>query len=98
MENKKKLLKELIDRNEELKPIVFKSFKTEEELNSYSSKIEDEIEEYYTNLDKIELLERELMTPEEWEKEDALLLMMKKKREGKLWKNPFPPQKKSDKE
>jgi hypothetical protein len=80
----KKSLKELIERNQKLKPIVFKSFKTKEELNRYSSTIEREINEYYSNLEKIEELERELMTPEEQKKEDELLRLMKKKRQGEL--------------
>lgn len=84
MENNKQLLEKLQKRNEELKPIVFKSFETEKELDNYSKKIQKEIDEYYGNQEKIEKLEWELMTPEERKKEEEVMEKMKLKREGKL--------------
>lgn len=83
MENKQKL-ENLIKRNEELRPIVFKSFKAEKELDNYSKKIQKEVDEYYYNQDQIEQLKWELMTPEEQKAEKELIKKMKLKREGKL--------------
>ena len=40
MENKKDKLNELLKRNEELKPKVFVSFKTDRELDNHRKKIE----------------------------------------------------------
>lgn len=84
MENKNLLLEKLILRNKELKPIVFKSFKTEKELDNYTKKNQEKIDEYYDNQEKIEILEWELMTPEEKKAEQELLEKMKLKRDGKL--------------
>ncbi|MDV3498758.1 hypothetical protein CMU88_00230 [Elizabethkingia anophelis] len=81
MENKKELLKKLIKRNEELKPLVFKSFKTEKELDNYSKNIQKEIDEYYDNQDQIRQLEYELKTPEEKKEYDEYLRKLKS--EGK---------------
>ncbi|WP_278555282.1 hypothetical protein [Elizabethkingia bruuniana] len=83
MENKKELLKKLIKRNEELKPLVFKSFKTEKELDNYSKNIQKEIDEYYDNQDQIRQLEYELKTPEEKKEYDEYLRQLKLKSEGK---------------
>lgn len=83
MENKQKL-ENLIKRNEELRPIVFKSFKAEKELDNYSKKIQKEVDEYYYNQDQIEQLKWELMIPEEQKAEKELIKKMKLKREGKL--------------
>ncbi|HFK5508307.1 hypothetical protein [Elizabethkingia anophelis] len=83
MENKKELLKKLIKRNEELKPLVFKSFKTEKELDNYSKNIQKEIDEYYDNQDQIRQLEYELKTPEEKKEYDEYLRKLKLKSEGK---------------
>lgn len=85
MENNKKRLGELKIRNEELKPIVFVSFNTEKELLAYRKKIAKERDEYFSNLEKIQQLEWELMTPEERVKEEETLRLMKLKREGKMW-------------
>ena len=84
MENKNLLLEKLILRNKELRPIVFKSFKTEKELDNYTKKNQEKIDEYYDNQEKIEILEWELMTPEEKKAEQELLEKMKLKRDGKL--------------
>ena len=84
MDNKKEELQRLIKRNKELKPIVFKSFKTEKELDRYSKSIQKEIDEYYDNQEQIQQLKWELMTPEEREKREEHLKLMKLKREGKL--------------
>ena len=79
MENKKELLKKYTKRNEELRPIVFKSFKTEKELDNYSKNIQKEINEYYYNQEKIEQLEWELMTPEERKAEEELIEKIKRR-------------------
>ena len=84
MENKKDKLNELLKRNEELKPKVFVSFKTDRELDNHRKKIEKERLEYYDNLNQIEQLKWELMTPDEQKAEQELLEKMKLKREGKL--------------
>ncbi|HIC8756914.1 TPA: hypothetical protein ACW72O_002705, partial [Elizabethkingia anophelis] len=69
--------------NEELKPLVFKSFKTEKELDNYSKNIQKEIDEYYDNQDQIRQLEYELKTPEEKKEYDEYLRKLKLKSEGK---------------
>lgn len=84
MENNKKRLEELKIRNEVLKPIVFVSFNTEKELLAYRKKITKERDEYYDNLEQIQQLEWELLTPEEQEREKEVLRLMKEKREGKM--------------
>ncbi len=85
--NKQKELQKLQKRNEELKPIVFKSFKTEKELDNYSKKIYTEIDEYYDNQEQIQQLEWELMTPEEQEEQRKLEHFLKLKAKG----DPFDP-------
>jgi hypothetical protein len=57
MKNKQEELKCLIERNEELKPIVFVSFKTDKELDLYRKKIHRERIEYFDNIEKIRQLE-----------------------------------------
>lgn len=84
MENKRQQLEQLKKRNEELKPIVFKSFKTEKELDKYSKNIQKEIDEYYDNQEQIQQLEYELMTPKEREEYDEYRRLSKLKAEGRL--------------
>ncbi len=84
MKDSKELLEELKKRNSELKPIVFVSFNTEEELLAYRKKISKERDEYYDNQEKIEQLEWELKTLEEKEKFLEEVRTSKLKREGKL--------------
>jgi len=88
MENKKQLLEKLLKRNEELMPIVFKSFKTEKELDNYSKKNQKEVDEYYDNLEKIEKLEWELMTPEEQKRQKKTERFLELKVKGE----PFDPE------
>ncbi len=87
MENKKQLLERLKKRNEELKPIVFKSFKTEKELLNHRKKITKKRDEYYDNQEQIQQLEWELMTPEEQEEQRKLEHFLKLKAKG----DPFDP-------
>ena len=61
---------QLIKRNEELKPKIFKEFKTSKELDLYRNKNLDIFEEYNTNQTEIENLKYELLSPEEKEKYD----------------------------
>jgi hypothetical protein len=63
--NIKEKLDQLVKRNNELHPIIFVGFKTDEELDEYRKTIKVEREEYYGNLPKIKKLKWELMTPEE---------------------------------
>lgn len=84
MENKKQLLEKLRKRNEELKLIVFVGFNTEKELLNYRKKIQKERDEYFNNLEQIQQLEHELMTPEERAREEEVIRLMKLKREGKM--------------
>lgn len=84
MKNKEQLLRKLIKRNEELKPIVFKGAKNDTELDRYIKGIQKEFDEYYDNQEKIEHLEWELMTPEEQKTEKESIEKMKLKRDGKL--------------
>ncbi|MCL1667212.1 hypothetical protein M2T82_03960 [Elizabethkingia ursingii] len=83
MENKEQLLKKLIKRNEELKPIVFVSFSTEKELLDYRKKIAKERDEYFDNQEQIRKLTYELKTPEEKKEYDEYLRKLKLKSEGK---------------
>lgn len=62
---KREQLDQLVKRNNELHPIIFVGFKTDEELDEYIKTIKVEREEYYGNLPKIKKLKWELMTPEE---------------------------------
>lgn len=62
---KKEQLEQLEQRNNELRPIIFVSFKTSEELDEHGKTIEAEREEYYGNLPIIKKLKWELMTPDE---------------------------------
>ena len=64
-------IKKLKKRNEELNPIVFKGFKPfSGELEKYKKKNIDVFEEYHNNQKEIELLEYELMSPEEQKRYD----------------------------
>ncbi|MCS4237454.1 DNA-directed RNA polymerase subunit H (RpoH/RPB5) [Myroides gitamensis] len=84
MENNKKRLEELKIRNEELKPKIFKDYKTVKELDTYRGDNLEIFQEYNDNQEKIRLLEWDLMTPEEQEREKEVLRLMKEKREGKM--------------
>lgn len=83
MENKKDKMEKLIKRNEELKPKIFKEFKTSKELDLYRNKNLDIFEEYNTNQTEIENLKYELLSPEEKEKYDEYRRLSKLKAEGK---------------
>jgi hypothetical protein len=83
MEDKKQLLENLKKRNDELHPIVFKSFDTEQQLDKYSKGIQKEIDEYYDNQEKINQLKYELMSPKEREEYDEYMRKLKLKAEGK---------------
>lgn len=84
MEDKKEKLQRLIKRNSELKPIVTQGFKTDKELDNFEKKNKIIFDEYYDNLDEIEKLEYELMTPKEREEYDEYRRLSKLKAEGKL--------------
>lgn len=62
---KREQLDQLVKRNNELHPIIFVGFKTDEELDEYRKTIKVEREEYYGNLPKIKKIKWKLMTPEE---------------------------------
>lgn len=83
MEKKEKLIK-LEERNAKLRLIVFKPFDTDTELDAHNKANEKFIDEYYDNQKEIEKLEWELMTPEEREKEEETIRLMKLKRDGGL--------------
>jgi hypothetical protein len=82
MENKKERLKHLIKRNSELKPITTQSFKTDKELDSFEKKNKMIFDEYYDNMDEIEKLEYELMTPKEKERYDKGMRFLELKAKG----------------
>ena len=82
MENKKIELENLLNRNKELKPIIFVGFKTDEELDNYRKKIHNERVEYYDNIKKIEELEWELMTPEERARKLEVAIKIRAKTSG----------------
>jgi len=81
---KKEKLEQLKKRNEELKLIVFKSFKTDKELDKYEKENQKNFDEYFDNYKQIETLKWELMPQEERAKEEEIIKKMKLKREGKL--------------
>lgn len=84
MDIKRKQLERLKKRNEELKPKIFKDYKTVKELDTYRGNNLEIFQEYNDNQEKIRLLEWELLTPEEQEREKEVLRLMKEKREGKM--------------
>ncbi|PWN62541.1 hypothetical protein [Chryseobacterium viscerum] len=62
---KQELLNKKISRAEELRPIILKGFKTEQELEQYHSENAHLYEEYRKLSQEIRTLKLELMTPEE---------------------------------
>ena len=84
--NKKEILQQLEQRNEELYPIVFVGFKTSEELQKHRETIPTEINEYFDNQKKIKTLKWDLMTPEEQAKRLELerKIIAKKRKKGRL--------------
>lgn len=78
------MLDSLTKRNKELKPIVFKSFKTDKELDRYEKKHQKLFDEYFDNKNKIDEFEWELMTPEERAIEEEQMKLYKLKQDGKL--------------
>lgn len=56
-------LKVLTERNEFLKPIAFKVFKTDKELDLYEKKNKKLFDDYYDNQEKIDAIKWDLMTP-----------------------------------
>jgi hypothetical protein len=82
MSNLQNKLNSLIKRNNDLKPLIFKSFETTEELNLYiDSKIQI-FNEYKENQLKIEQLELELMTPEERKRHEKQMRFLALKAKG----------------
>jgi len=81
---KKEKIEQLKKRNEELKLIVFKSFKTDKELDKYEKENQKDFDEYFDNYKQIETHKWELMPQEERAKEEEIIKKMKLKREGKL--------------
>ena len=78
----KKQLQKLLSRNKILKPIVFVGFNTEKELMAHRNKISKERDEYYNNLEKIQQLEWELMSPEEQERQKKIDKFLELKSKG----------------
>lgn len=77
-------LKVLTDRNEFLKPIVFKVFKTDKELDLYEKKNKKLFDEYYDNQEKIDKIKWDLMTPKQQAEHEEKIKLYKLKREGNL--------------
>ncbi|WP_452602940.1 hypothetical protein [Pontimicrobium sp. MEBiC06410] len=71
-------------RIEELKPIISKGFKTDEELDLYVNENNLLFDEYYDLHEQIKTIEWDLMTPEEQSKKEEQRRLSKLKREGKL--------------
>jgi predicted DNA-binding ArsR family transcriptional regulator len=84
MNNQNEQLHRLQKRLEEIEPILSKTFNTDKELNAYLEKNKSLYEEGKSLYEQIQQLEWELMTPEEREKREEHLKLMKLKREGKL--------------
>jgi len=77
-------LKVLTERNEFLKPIVFKVFKTDKELDLYEKKNIKLFDEYYDNQAKIDKIKWDLMTPEHQTEHEEKIKLSKRKREVNL--------------
>lgn len=82
--NKQEKLSQLKQRNEELEPIVFKSFKSDEDLDAYEKANQKFFDEYYDNKEAIEGLVWELKTPEEKKEYTEQMRLLKLKAEGKF--------------
>ena len=82
--NKKLKLEQINNRIQELKQIISKSFKTDEELDNYIIEYQNEFDEYYSLRKEKEALEWELKTPDEKKQHEELIKKMKLKRQGKL--------------
>lgn len=74
----------LIDRNEFLKPIVFKVFKNDKELDLYEQSNKNLFDEYYDNQEKIDAIKWDLMTPEQQAEYKAGIELFKLKRGSNL--------------
>jgi hypothetical protein len=74
----------LIDRNDFLKPIVFKVFKNDKELDLYEQSNKNLFDEYYDNQEKIDTIKWDLMTPEQQTEYKAGIELFKLKRGGNL--------------
>ncbi|HEX8574727.1 MAG TPA: hypothetical protein VF677_00380 [Flavobacterium sp.] len=83
MEDKKQKLDALIKKNEELRPIVFKSFKTDQELDNYEKLNQKAFNQYFDNQKKIQELKLELMTPQDRAEYEENMRLLKLKAEGK---------------
>jgi hypothetical protein len=82
MSSKNEKLIKLVKRNESLKAIIFKEFESEEEHNNYRKSITNEREEYFNNMEEIEQLELELMTPEERKRHEKQMRFLALKAKG----------------
>ena len=83
MEDRKQKLDALIKKNEELRPIVFKSFKTDQELDNYEKLNQEVFNQYFDNQKKIQELKLELMTPQDRAEYEENMRLLKLKAEGK---------------
>jgi len=83
MEQEQKL-NALKGRNEALKPIVFKSFATDAALDAYEKEHQEIFDEYFENLEVIDALEWQLMTPQERAIKEEHQRLSALKRQGKL--------------
>ena len=77
-------LKVLTERNEFLKPIVFKAFDTDEELDVYEKKNKELFDEYYDNQEMIDKIKWNLMTPERQLQYEEEIKRFKLKRNGTI--------------
>ncbi len=77
-------LKVLTERNEFLKSIVFKVFKTDKELDLYEKKNKKLFDEYYDNQEKMDAIKWDLMTPKRQEEHEEKIKLFKLKRERNL--------------
>ena len=82
MSNKQEQLKKIKARLEEIEPILNKTFKTSEELNSHVKKNKILYEEGRDLYNQIQKIENELMTPEEKERKKKVDLFLELKAKG----------------
>ncbi|HEX8574730.1 MAG TPA: hypothetical protein VF677_00395 [Flavobacterium sp.] len=83
MEDRKQKLDALIKKNEELRPIVFKSFKTDQELDNYEKLNQEVFNQYFDNQNQIHQIKLELMTPQDRAEYEENMRLLKLKAEGK---------------
>ncbi len=82
MSNIQNKLNNLVKRNNSLKPLIFKSFNSSEELNQYRNSNFEIFKEFHNNQEEIERLELALMTPDERARHEKQMRFLALKAKG----------------